>query len=160
MANYKVHLESVKEHLNPNESIKYSIFGAYECKIFGGDSIRDGILVALENRVVVFSIKLTGYDLESFPFDKISSIEMSKEFLGKKITLFASGNKVCVKHIQKGDIDVFIEYVRDHIGKQNNIPVIQESIPDQIKKLSELRDQKILTEEEFTAKKTDLLSRM
>ena len=33
-------------------------------------------------------------------------------------------------------------------------------ITDQIKKLAQLRDEGILTEEEFQAKKTDLLSRM
>lgn len=35
-----------------------------------------------------------------------------------------------------------------------------ESIPDQIKKLAELKDQGILTEEEFTKKKTELLAKM
>jgi hypothetical protein len=34
------------------------------------------------------------------------------------------------------------------------------SIPEQIQKLAELRDAGILSEEEFTAKKADLLSRM
>ena len=35
-----------------------------------------------------------------------------------------------------------------------------DDIPDQIKKLADLRDQGILTEEEFNSKKTDLLSKM
>ena len=39
-------------------------------------------------------------------------------------------------------------------------PAATESIPDQIKKLSELKDAGILTTEEFEAKKSELLSRM
>jgi hypothetical protein len=39
-------------------------------------------------------------------------------------------------------------------------PIVQESIPDQIKQLADLRDQGIVTNEEFEAKKADLLARM
>lgn len=42
---------------------------------------------------------------------------------------------------------------------QGGVPAV-ESIPDQIRKLSELKDQGILSEEEFTAKKSELLSKM
>jgi hypothetical protein len=46
--------------------------------------------------------------------------------------------------------------------ERTSIPAIPpvESIPDQIKKLAELRDAGILTEQEFATKKTELLKRM
>ena len=49
----------------------------------------------------------------------------------------------------------------DKIDSSNsNVNVKEESIPDQIKKLSELKDLGILSEEEFTAKKQELLNKM
>jgi hypothetical protein len=43
-------------------------------------------------------------------------------------------------------------------GRPATVPV--DSIPDQIKKLAELRDAGILTEEEFSRKKTELMARI
>lgn len=47
-----------------------------------------------------------------------------------------------------------------HTSNTNDSPNIQQDIPDQIKKLAELKDQGILTEEEFNQKKTELLLKM
>jgi hypothetical protein len=102
-----------------------------------------------------------GYELEDFPLSKISSIESGKNMMGHNISFFASGNKVKMKWINDGEIKKFVEYVRSEIGKEsssNNSK--EESIPDQIEKLSKLKDQGILTEDEFQAKKVDLLSRL
>jgi len=162
MANYKKNLELVKEHLQKGEEIKSSIFGTYECKVMGGDSIRYGIFVATDTRMVFFAKKLIGYDLETFPFDNISSIEKSKGMMGHRIAFFASGNKSTMKWINKGDVDEFTNYVNSQIGKKHSASNTQQSddIPSQIKKLAELRDQGILTDDEFNQKKSELLSKM
>ena len=47
------------------------------------------------------------------------------------------------------------EIVEENTGVENNI-----DIPDQIKKLSELKESGIITEEEFNNKKTELLSKL
>ena len=51
---------------------------------------------------------------------------------------------------------IFLSPVQTSVPSQN----ISESIPNQIRKLANLRDDGILTEEEFQIKKTDLLSKM
>ncbi|GIV29813.1 MAG: hypothetical protein KatS3mg028_0879 [Bacteroidia bacterium] len=163
MANYKKNLELVKEHLQQGEEIKSSIFGAYECKIMGNDSIRNGIFVATDRRIIFFAKKMMGYDLETFPYENISSIEKSKGLMGHTITFFASGNKATMKWINTGDINEFINCVNSNIGKKLSHTVNSgqsNDIPDQIKKLSELRDQGIITDDEFNHKKTELLSKM
>lgn len=106
-----------------------------------------------------------GYDLEVFPFEKITSIEQSKGLMGHKITFFASGNKSTIKWINEGNVDQFYTYVNSMIGKQKNkeqafITVPVDDIPTQIKKLSDLKDSGILTEEQFEKKKIELLNRM
>ena len=93
----------------------------------------------------------------------ISSIEMSKGLMGHKITFFASGNRATVKWIQDKDIQKFINEVKNRIGKKEEVEVISEvtaDIPTQIKKLSELKDQGILSEEEFETKKKELLAKL
>lgn len=162
MANYNKNLELVKEHLEENEELKSSLFGSYECKIMGSDSVRNGVFVATDKRIVFFAKKLMGYDLESFPYENISSLEKSKGMMGHSITFFASGNKAKMKWINQGDVDEFTDYVNSKIGKKGSSlnPDKVDDIPSQIRKLSELRDQGILTEDEFTQKKTELLSKM
>lgn len=107
-----------------------------------------------------------GYDLESFPYSNISSIEMSKELMGHVISFFSSNNKVSMKWIndqnaRQKDIAGFVEFVRTNIGKSTNHTSQNiESIPDQILKLSDLKDKGVLTEEEFSDKKKELLAKL
>ena len=151
-----------EEHLDEGEQFHCVVMGAYETKIMGKDSVRNGIMGATDSRIVFYAKKTFGYELESFPLSNISSIEMGKSFMGGNITFFASGNKATLKWIKgKGDIEEFVTFVREKSGKADTVEGSdQPDIPDQIKKLSELRDQGILTEEEFEAKKTGLLAKM
>lgn len=162
MAKCKKNLKLVEEHLQDGENVEYSIFGTYECKIMGEDSVRSGIFVATENRIVFFAKKIIGYDLESFPFENISSLEKSKGMLGHSITFFSSGNKSYMKWINKGDVDEFVMYVNSQIGKSKKYTNISNNkevdVVAQIKKLSELKGQGVLTDEELNTKKTELLN--
>lgn len=163
MANMNKNLLELKPHLEPGETIKATVFGAYEVN----NTVRNGIMVATDKRVVFFAKKLFGYDMEVFPYSNTSSIEMSKELMGHRITFFASGNRVSMKWINKGDVNKFIDITKSSIGKNENIsntsisstnsPI---SIPEQIKQLSELKDSGIITDTEFNQKKSELLSRM
>ena len=164
MANHKKSLILVKEHLEKEETILFSIYGTYEIKLMGKDSVRNGIFVATEKRIVFYAKKLFGYDFESFPLKNISSIEKSKGFMGHSITFFASGNKAKMKWINDGNIDEFTKYVNCKIGysefESKTIVQTENNIPELIKKLAELKDQGILTEEEFHLKKNELLAKM
>lgn len=165
MANLDKLIEKAKEHFEPNENVIAAVLGAYETKIMGQDSQRNGILIASNKRLLFYAKKLTGFDLEVFPYSTISSIEMSKRLMGHKITIYASGNKATVKWIQKGDVQKFMEEAKARIGKKEVKEIIPESpllqdIPEQIRKLAELRDQGILSETEFEIKKKELLAKM
>ena len=83
--------------------------------------------------------------------------------MGHTITFFASRNKSKMKWKNNGNVDEFISYVNSMIGKQANSsidPTKMDDIPTQIKKLAELKEQGILTDEEFNKKKTELLNKM
>jgi hypothetical protein len=75
----------------------------------GDKTIRNGVFALTETRLLFFAKKMFGYDLESFKFDKISSIERSKGALGHSITVYTSGNEVHVKWINDGDFIDFMD---------------------------------------------------
>ena len=160
MASYNKNLAAVVEHLDEGETIIESCDGTYEAKILGSDSLRSGIVIVTEQRVVFFGKKMMGYDMETFPLSKVSAIEMSKGLMGKSISLKMSGNSANVKWIQKGDPDAVVKYVRDNMGEKTVAAPVADDIPSQIQKLASLKDAGILTEEEFATKKAELLAKM
>lgn len=159
MAGYNSNLKAVQEHLDEGETIIESCFGAYECKSMGQDTVRNGIFLVTEKRVVHFGKKLMGYDMESFPLSKVAAIEMSKGLMGKSISMKMSGNDANVKWINKGNPEGVVSYVRENMGETAAAPVAFD-IPSQIQKLASLKDAGILTEDEFTTKKAELLAKM
>lgn len=167
MANLKKNLKELQQHLDPGEAVEASVFGAYETKILGQDSLRNGIFAATNRRVVFYAKKLAGYDLESFPYENISSFEMGKGAMGHTIAFHASGNSGRMKFINQGDVAGLVQLVRSRMGKGQAVqqapaalqtPVSAQMDPyEELKKLAELRDQGIVTSAEFDAKKAQLL---
>ena len=152
-----------KKHFGLSADPVAVVMGVYECKTMGQDTVRNGILLATEDRVLFYGKKLTGFDAEEIPYANISSLEMGKGFMGYFISFFASGNKIKMKWIDKGDVAGLVDAVRSSRGRSradaaSTAP--QADIPAQIEKLGKLRDQDLLTEDEFRDKKAELLQRM
>jgi hypothetical protein len=155
------------DHLEPGETIRGAVQGTYETKIMGSDTVRAGVLIATDRRVVFYAKKLTGYDLESFPYGNISSFEQGKNMMGHNITFFASGNRVHVKWIPTNDdLAALTREVKAAMNAKHVIPAAPSTAPPQVdiigqlKQLGELRDAGVLTPGEFDAKKAELLSRL
>lgn len=165
-------LEQAKPHLESNEQVLAAVVGQYETSILGADSVRTGVLIATQNRVVFYAKKLTGYDLESFAYSNISSFEQGKNMMGHNIKFFASGNKVAMKWISElKDMEKFVAAVKGHMGAnavaamppptQSPAPEDDRSgIIDAIKQLGELHAVGVLSDDEFTTKKAELLARL
>jgi len=166
MANYSTNLSAISEHLDSDESILASCWGCYETKSLGADTLKNGILVATQKRIILYGKRFSGFNLETFPYEKISAIELSKGFLGKKISIKMSGNETTLKYIKPGDGDPdavvskakeFMEYNSSNSTLKSSI---DSDIIEQIRKLAELKDAGILSESEFDTKKSELLSRI
>jgi len=90
--------------------------------------------------------------------------------MGKRIVIKMSGNESEMKWISQGDPDGLVALVREKMSSRSapsqlGAPLpppsrVESDIPEQIKRLAELRDSGILSEAEFTAKKQELLARM
>lgn len=146
--------------------------GAYEVKLMGSDSVRTGVLIATDRRVLFYAKKLGGFDLESFPFGNISSFEHGKSLMGHHVTFYASGNRVAVKWLQPAtDFATFIDVVKSAMNTKHHAASTGADVPGaatggssdvmaQLRQLGELRDAGFVTAEEFEAKKTELLRRI
>lgn len=158
----------VKEHLQTGEEIlekdNYPVIidGQYEAKIMGSDSIRKGFLIATNQRVIFYAKKMTGYELESFPYSTISSFEGGKNFMGNHIKIVASGNTADIKWIQdKTGFQILLDTVHAEMTKSKNPSSnssATNSIADELIKLSNLHEKKLITDEEFQNLKSKLIN--
>lgn len=94
------------------------------------------------------------------PLSSISSINTTVKGLGASIEIVASNNKASVEklhiHIAQ-ELKILIDSLLHSTPTQTDSTETPADVADQIKKLADLRDAGILTEDEFNAKKKQLL---
>ena len=105
-------LVRVRDHLYQGERVLVSLMAAYETKRLGTETVRKGIVVATDRRIVFYAKRLTGYDLKHFPYEAISSIESGRRAMGNYINLIVSGNEINMKWIH-ADTKAFLKAIQD-----------------------------------------------
>ena len=158
-------LEHAKDHFAPGEDALASVLGVYEYEIphMELDAARKGIFIATNQRLLFYAKKLIGFDLESVPYDNISSLEMGKDFLvGHYINFFASGNSAKMKWIKVGDVPTFVEVVKAQMeaAKTTAATPLADDPVSQLERLGKLHTSGVLTDTEFESKKAELLARI
>jgi hypothetical protein len=159
-------MAGVQQFYGPGETMQTAIGGAYEGKLGNTDMVRDCVLVATESRVIFYAARLGGYDHETFPYSGISSVDAGKTMMGHKVTLYASGNTVNIKWVNDPGLSQFLNFVNEKLLCKSlpapSVPSMQTTVVvdelDQLKRLGELRDAGVLTEDEFQMKKQQILS--
>lgn len=156
-------LAAAKPHLDPGEEVFATVLGAYETKVMGNDTVKNGVFIATDRKVFFFAKRMFGFDSEVFPYSSVSSIEMNKNLMGHEIAFYASGNKVKMKWINVGDVARFVETVKGRIGKKpaSNEPSSGDANGDvvtRLERLAALREKGVLTEDEFQSQKSKLLA--
>jgi hypothetical protein len=154
-------IKKLVEHLWEGETIERMVGGTY--------GKGNGLLVLTDRRVLFLIHGVMSQQTEDFPIERISSIQWSSGMLMGTITIYASGNKAEIKNVEKGAGKTLVETVRDRIANRT-APTMPPTVApaaaghgdvfEQIRKLGELRDAGILTDEEFVAKKTELMGRL
>lgn len=112
-------------------------------------------------RIIVHKIKgIFKNEKLEIPLSSISSINTTVKLIHAEIKILASNNKASVEklpiHIAE-ELKALIDSLLHSAGSQKNSAEASVDVADQIKKLADLRDAGILTEEEFNAKKKQLL---
>lgn len=135
-----------------------------------------GILVCTNSRLIfVDKGLLYGVKVEDFPLKNISSIQYETGMLMGKITIFTSGNRADIEQADKKQVRNFAEFVRAKISGQSiqqqvvaepATSVTQTAVSNtdnminQLERLAKLKEQGILTDEEFATQKAKILAGM
>lgn len=128
-------------------------------------------LVALTDRRLMFvQDGIMSKSSEDFPLDKMSSISWQSGVLMGSMVVYASGNKAEITNVQKDDGKEIVDLVRARLSAPKEQPqIVVQAAPvataapdamDQLRKLADLHAAGVLTDDEFAAKKADLLDRM
>jgi hypothetical protein len=133
----------------------------------------NGILVATHKRLIFVDKGMVyGLKVEDFPLDKVTSIQYQTGLLLASITIFASGNKAVIDNVDKTLARTFAEGVRARIATPAKpvttttaqptaaptaAPAKWEDLVAEIERYAELKERGLLTDEEFSAKKKQLL---
>lgn len=162
----KRELRKLQEHIWPGETVERMATGAY-----GGGL---GLLVMTDKRLIFLKEGMLSSTLEDFPFDKITSIQWSTGMLMGKIQIFLSGNKGEITNVDKTDGKAIAEAVRARISNlavQHPAahppstppppePPVAQSPLELMQQLEQMKNAGLISEDEYAAKKADILSRM
>lgn len=122
-------------------------------------------LYVTDKRIILHEIKgFVSNNEKSIPLDNINSININKNFVYASIEIITSGNTAIIEDVPVG-IAEEIKAIIEHLKTQDTKPTHHETqvvgtidISEQLIKLKELVDMGILTQEEFDAKKKQLLN--
>lgn len=144
--------------LEDGETVKRVVKGSYEQ--------RNGILVATNKRLIfIHKGVLFGFGIEDLTYDRLTSIQHKLDSTFGTITILTSDDRIDIQRVDKEQAIAFSKYVREKIarsghhffnkrGKELNDSL---SIADQIKKLTDLRDAGLLTDEELLVHEQKIL---
>ena len=129
---------------------------------------KQGLVVLTNERLFFFEKSLGSETVEEFPLAVINSLSIHKKMTGETLKIFSSGNQSEVNSMMHGQGDALVRAY--HAAKRALVsPKAPAGAPTsaapedpfaQIERLGELRDKGLVSDEEFEAKKADVLGRM
>lgn len=140
----------------------------------------EGILVSTESRVVFVDKKFFGGVFENeFPHDKITSMQHSAGLMSSELKIFTDSFKAEFKLYNRSAAKIFYDAIHGYVYKSGNQSAKQQPVKqsersqpgpvkkedpavifDKLEKLGKLRENGILTEEEFAEQKKKLLDKL
>jgi hypothetical protein len=155
-----------QDKLMPEETIEAQLDGWLDKPSGQGGVIRHNGQFVLTNKQACFYSKAPFEEIfETIPLSKITSVETSSLMGYRVLRLHTAHDDLEFKTLEP---KAFFDKLLAHLERLRNQPAggsvapaaSAESITDQIKKLGELRDAGFLTNDEFNAKKAELLARL
>lgn len=162
------HVTAFKQmHLKKGETVELFLDGWIGEMMGKGDKTQhNGMFILTNQRACFYRKGLFGEVFETMPISKITSVE-TKSFMGHRIlVLHTSHDELKFKTFE--DKSLFdnahgrLEALRDYkeLSQAQAAPAIADNPMEQLRKLGELRDAGVLTEDEFSSKKAELLARL
>ena len=155
-----------QDKLMPEETLEAQLDGWLDKPTGQGGVIKHNGQFVLTNKRACFYSKAPFEEIfETIPLSKITSVETSSLMGYRVLRLHTAHDDLEFKTLDpKALFDTLLahlERLRNEPARGSVAPAASaESITDQIKKLGELRDAGFLTNDEFNAKKAELLARL
>lgn len=154
-----------KAHLRPSESI-VAWGDGYVGEMMGSGSKtqHNGALIVTNERVAFYRKGILGEILETIPLERITSIERQSMMGHRTIRMHTSHDQLEFKTFEKDKEQQLTDAIE--AGRENSSSKTQQQIsqePDPmvaLKKLGELKELGVITEEEFQEKKAVLLAKL
>ena len=153
-----------QDKLMPDETLEADIKGWLDKKTDQGVIQHDGQFVLTNKRACFYSEAPFEEIFETIPLSKITSVETSSLMGYRVLRVHTAHDDLEFKTLEPKDlfdnVVANLERLRNESTGDSVAPSAStDVVADQIKKLSELRDAGLLTNDEFNTKKAELLAR-
>lgn len=149
----KKEIKSLPDILDDNEVVKYATSGFWN---------NNTVLMVCTDQRIIFLNKnmIYGIDRNDIPLNTVNEVSYSSKILFATITITNGANTTVIEQVSKETAEPMVKAIKEaqqnYINKQNiSVQLLDEA--DQIRKFKSLLDDGIITEEEFEAKKKQLL---
>lgn len=147
-------LDELRGQLNSSEQI--------EAYLVGGLPMPHKSILAITNtRLVIYRKTITGFHFEGVPYAQISSMQSGKGMFGYSVNAFGANNMLGIRLVKTDDAPAFVNTARQKIAEANAAKkkpsADSPDLSHKIVELDRLRQQGLITEEEYVAKKKQLL---
>jgi hypothetical protein len=157
-------IDRASEVLQANEEVLDVTTGLIEVTRMGEKTSRNGAVLVTDRRVILYTKKLGGYEMNDHVYGLLTALDYKKGMMFGSVTLSAAGDRTHVSQVPKEDVERIAKAIREQMASATQAGAAAAapaapaaSMADEIRKLAELRDVGVLTEDEFNAKKRQLL---
>jgi Bacterial PH domain/Short C-terminal domain len=158
-------LGKAQQVLLGDERVLDGATGLIQVRRMGSETARSGVVLATDRRVILFTTKIGGYDVQDFAYGLLTGVDHKKGIVFGDLHLNAAGDRAHVKQVPKADIERLAQAIRDQMAlarrpaahAQPPQPAAPADPHEELRKLAALRDEGIITTDDFEAKKRQLL---
>ncbi|WP_028776058.1 PH domain-containing protein [Shimazuella kribbensis] len=133
-----------------------------------------GILVATDRRLIFIKKGIFSLEVKYVLYDEISYMQEIPGIMTGDIVVYFGEKKIKITNVELDILPIFLDRVSDYINENNKLKSTKdqiasqdqsvidenrtETVIQQLKELGELKNQGILTEEEFQSEKAKILN--
>jgi hypothetical protein len=152
--------------LTPGEEVLDATTGFIPVRRMGTDTHRNGVVLVTDRRVVLYTKKTGGYEMQDFAYGLLSSVDHKRGMMYGSLDLAAAGDRSHVKQMPKDDIERIAQLIRERMAAAHQHGAAAASVPEppaapdtatEIRNLAALRDEGHITAEVYEAKKKQIL---
>ncbi|MBC7953143.1 MAG: PH domain-containing protein [Rhodospirillaceae bacterium] len=148
---WKREVKELPSILTETEAVEAILQGVY------GNNL--GVFVATMSRILfVDKGMFGGLKVEEFHYEKISSVQFETGLIQGKLKIFTSGNTAEITNCDKRLVRLFAEYVQGRLSAPKVSPDSGGDVLEKLERLAKLKEQGILSDEEFQQQKAKILA--